>query len=64
MTFCKELAKAERNGKIISAWELSDFGCGAKRYEVSVSVDGIAYQTVQTARTTWRKKFREVLDNE
>lgn len=60
MTFCKLLAEKETNGKTISAWENIDKYSSVPYYEITVSENGNAYEVIKTARTTWKKKFKEI----
>lgn len=60
MTFCKPLAKKEKDGKTITAWENLDKDSRIPRYEITISRDGIAYEVIKVARTTWKKKFNEI----
>ena len=61
MTFCKLLAKHEQeNGEIVEAWENWDKFAAVPRYEITVARDGIAHTVVPCARTTWKRKFREI----
>lgn len=62
MTFCKELARATRtNGDEVIAYENTDKYSAVARYEVYVCRDSIAYQVIHTARSTWKKKFNEIV---
>ena len=60
MTFCKMLATAKRDEDTITAYELHDYGSAVPRYEITVSRDGIARLIQPTARTTWKKRFKEM----
>ena len=60
MTFCKCLAKAEKDGKIISAWENTEKFSKYPHYEITVSVNGVVVDVTRTAKTTWKKKFKEI----
>ena len=62
MTFCKELARQEMpNGRTVTAWENWDKFAAVPRYEVTVAREGIAEMVIPCARTTWRKKYREIV---
>ena len=61
MTVCKCLAEKEIDGIVVSAMELLDKYDRAPHYEIYISKNGIAYQTVKTARTTWKKKFDQIV---
>ena len=60
MTFCDRLMSRKKGEKIITAWRLMDKNAQTFRYEITVSVDGIAQEAIKTARTTWRRKFDDV----
>lgn len=61
MTVCKMLKQAIlNNGEMLQAWEMQDKYSAAKRYEVSVSNNGLAYTVYPCARTTWNRVFREL----
>lgn len=62
MTFYRTLAETERNGKTVTAYEKTEKFETVPSYEIVVSRDGMGYLTVPTARTTWRKKFRELVN--
>ena len=61
MTFCKKLAEAQRGPDTVSAWELTDKYSARPRYEITESRNGIAYTVTKAAKTTWKKKFTEIL---
>ncbi len=60
MTICKVLATAKRDGDTISAYELWDKFSAVPRYEITVSRDGVARLVQPTAKTTWKKRFKEM----
>ncbi len=60
MTFCKVLAETEKNGRTVTAYELWEKNEAAPHYEIYISREGIAWDTYKTAKTTWRRKFREL----
>lgn len=60
MTICKLLATARRDEDTISAYELWDMFSAVPRYEITVSRDGIARLIQPTAKTTWKKRFKEM----
>ena len=60
MTFCKLLAETEKDGKNISAWENTEKFSAVPYYEIYVSENGIVLQTYKTARTTWKRKYKEL----
>lgn len=61
MTFCKVLAEGKRDGDTITAYEKYEKFSAVPTYEIVVSRDGIARLVFKTARTTWKKRFREML---
>ena len=60
MTICKMLATAKRGDDTITAYELWDKFSAVPRYEITVSRDGIARLVQPTAKTTWKKRFKEM----
>lgn len=60
MTFCKILKSAQVGPDTVEAYECYDKYVVLPRYEIVVSRDGIAHTVTRTAKTTWRKKFREM----
>lgn len=44
-------------GKDITASVSIDKYSSVKRYEITISKDGIAWYTVPCAKTTWKKKY-------
>lgn len=63
MTFCKRIAKAAKNGYEIEAWENVDKYSAIPYYEITIGKDGIAYQVIKTAKTTWKRKFKELISD-
>ena len=62
MTFCKQLARAEKaNGETVTAYEMQDKFSPVKRYEITIARDGYEIETIFCARTTWKRKFNEQL---
>ena len=58
MTLCNLLmARTLPGGKTVEAWEKTDKHAVEPRYEIIVSRDGLALEIIQTARTTWKKKY-------
>jgi len=60
MTVVKQLASDERNGIAVTATENWDKFSSVPYYEISVARGSMAFLVIKTARTTWRRKFREV----
>lgn len=61
MTFVKTLKQAEKNGKTITATENIGKFSNVPYYHIIISRDGIAEQIIQTAKTTWEKKFDKIV---
>lgn len=59
MTFCKVLAQGKNGPDDIIVYECFDYNCPVPYYQIVISRDGIARLVERTARTTWRKKFKE-----
>ena len=64
MTFCKQLKSATVGPDTVTAWELQDKFSACSTYEIIVlrSVDGSVVEVEKTAKTTWKRKFLEVVD--
>lgn len=60
MTFYKVLAEKENGKDTVTAYEKQDKYSTLKQYTILVSRDGISLYEIQTARTTWKKKFNEI----
>lgn len=60
MTFCKTLAEVVKDEQTISAVELWDKFDAAPHYEIYLSRNGIVYDVHKTAKTTWKRKFKEL----
>ena len=62
MTFCKKL-KSEKIGRLtVSAYENYEKFSAVPDYIITISEDGIGLAEYKTARTTWRKKYKETAD--
>ena len=61
MTFCRILAEAQRGPDTVTAYELTEKFSACPRYEIIESREGIAFTVTKTAKTTWKKKFNEIL---
>lgn len=57
MTFCELLAES---GKV-SAWRNQDKYSAYAYYEIVIAENGIALRVIPTARTTWKKAYKEAL---
>lgn len=62
MTFCKVLKEEKRGADTITAYEKVEKFSAAKSYEICVSRNGIAYHVEQTAKTTWKRKFNQLMN--
>jgi len=62
MTFCKQLKTTTVGKDTVTAWKLVDKFCAVPRYEITVSRDGIAHTVEKAAKTTWKRKFRELTE--
>lgn len=58
MTFCELLAESGE----VSAWKKTEkFSCSAD-YEIVIARNGIAFCVIPTARTTWKKAYKNALE--
>lgn len=62
MTVCKILAQGKNGLDDITVYEKYEKYDSRPYYEITVSRDGIAYLCEKTARTTWKKRFHEIID--
>ena len=62
MTFCKKLKETTINGKTITAMECTEKYAAAPEYMIIKSENGIGLETIKAARTTWRKKYAQLVD--
>ena len=61
MTFCKLLRQATLpNGDIVEAYANTEKFETIAKYEIVVSRNGIAYDVIPCAKTTWRKRFNDI----
>ena len=63
MTFCKILAETQRGPDAVTAYEKTEKNSRSAKYEIVESRDGIAHTVTKTAKTTWKKKFQEIIKN-
>lgn len=63
MTFCKQLAKATKDGYEIEAYENTDKFESVPYYDITISKDGIVCDVIKTAKTTWKRKFKELISD-
>ena len=61
MTVYKTLAHEEKNGIAVSADECWDKFGTVPHYEVTVSHNSIAFLVIRAAKTTWRKRYKEAV---
>lgn len=59
MTIYTELATKQSGGKVITARKKQEKFSSVCEYELIISVDGMATEIIPTAKTTWKKKFKE-----
>ena len=64
MTFSKVLAETVKNGKEIRAYESIDKYETVPYYEIVICSVGnpFAESVVKTARTTWKRKYKEICE--
>lgn len=61
MTFCKILAETKKGNKAITAYEKTDkYNC-LPEYEIVLSKNSIGYLVIKTAKTTWKRKYNELV---
>lgn len=62
MTISKTLARVTRDGKTYTAYESYEKFERLPHYEIVVAREGspLAEDVIQTARTTWKRKFNEI----
>lgn len=60
MTFSKKLAEESEGGITYTAYEVYEKFAKVPRYEIVTSHDGIAIFVDKCARTTWKRKFKEL----
>lgn len=62
MTFCKLLKKTSLpNGDTVEAYARTEKFESTATYQVVISRNGIAYDVIPCAKSTWRKRFASVL---
>ena len=68
MTFCKELRRETlKNGVTVTAWERIEKNSAVPSFSVTVCRDGLTVRRCdehKTAKTTWRRKFNQILEEE
>ena len=64
MTISKTLARGKtRSGRDVIAYEKLEKNARMPKYEIVISENSIAYFCEKTAKTTWKKRFKELTDN-
>lgn len=61
MTVCQLLAEKQIGKKTVSAWKNQDKFSNVWNYEICISEDGFCYETIKTAKTTWKRKFNSIV---
>lgn len=61
MTFSERLAEATSNGKTVTAYKSIDKYASIYTYEITVANNGIAFEVIPAAKTTWKKKYNEAV---
>lgn len=62
MTFCKQLKTAKIGSETITAYENYEKFSMVPYYEIIVAREEIAVEVIKTAKTTWRKKFNQIME--
>lgn len=62
MTFCKILAETQRGPDTVTAYEKTEKYSRRPVYQIIESRDGITHTVTNTAKTTWKKKFQEIIN--
>lgn len=60
MTICKALAQGKNGNDDVIVYEKYEKFCGSPYYEIVVARNGIAFLSERTAKTTWKKRFKEI----
>lgn len=61
MTFYKTLKRETVGGREVTAYEFTQKYETAPGYEIVISEDGFGVDVYKAARTTWKRKFNQVL---
>lgn len=61
MTVYKTLKTETRHGVTVTAWEAWDKYDRLPRYEITVARGPICSEAIKAARTTWSKKYNEIV---
>ena len=62
MTFCKVLAQGKNRNDDVIVYEKYEKYCSVPYYEIVVAYDGVEKLSERTAKTTWKKRFKEITD--
>ena len=62
MTFYEQLKQEQRAGKVITAYRCIEKCETVPSYRITVARNGKTEEVYKAARTTWKKKFRGVLN--
>ena len=62
MTFYKTLKSENKNDMTVTAYEKTEKFSNVPEYEIVVSIGSFGYDVIKTARTTWKNKFKKVLE--
>ena len=62
MTICTPIATAAKNGIRVTAWERTEKFAALPDYTITVSPidDPHPMEEIKTARTTWKKRYKEI----
>ena len=62
MTTCKVLAQGKNGADDVIVYEKFEKFDSLPYYEIVVARDGLAYLCERTARTTWKRRFRQITE--
>lgn len=60
MTVCKVLAQGKSGADDVIVYQKYEKYDSMPYYEIVIARDGIAHLCERTARTTWKKRFRDI----
>lgn len=63
MTICKVLAQGKNGNNDVIVYEKYEKYCSAPYYEIVIAFDGVEMLSERTAKTTWKKRFKEITQN-
>lgn len=61
MTFYKTLKSATVGDREVTAYEYTEKYATAPGYQIVISENGLGYEVIPAARTTWKRKFNQAL---